>query len=213
MPHKNSSAPICTGAPPLDLRGAGWSELEACAELNSPGRADVARPLTEAGRAYIRVESIASRNGEIAVVDEHMLIEGVVKFGAEYKTESLIKPRVLRNRKVHVLVVWSAETKNARTGSSVAKYPLARGARSKRLERGQGFKCCWIEEQALVGIKVIRILQEGFLSWNEPWQAPLRCVGGQARSRADPHRGAFGVANDRTYLPTADNAVETIASR
>ena len=119
------------------MKGRGWLEFEPRTELNPARRAYVVCPLTEGGRAYIGVESIPSRNGEIAVVDEYMLVEGVIKLSAEYDVESLTYSGVLGNRKVHVFVVRPSEPKNARTLPGVAKYPRAGGARPSRLERGR----------------------------------------------------------------------------
>lgn len=89
-----------------------------------------------------------------------MLVKGVVELGAEYKVDALSDFCVLRDRKVHVLVVGSSEAKNARACARVSKHSHAAQARPGWLEGSEGFKRSYVKERPLCRVEIIGVLQE-----------------------------------------------------
>ena len=91
--------------------------------------------------ADVIVEGEVSSDIEIAVINEHVIVERVVELGPELQVEAFGQSRFLRNLEIHNLVVRPSESRvDTRASARVSKRPSAPGARAIRLERSDGLK-------------------------------------------------------------------------
>src|SRR5258708_470148 len=148
-----------------------------------------------------------------------MVVKRIIKLCPELEVDSLADPRILGQRKVHVLVVRASKAKNARARASVSKHPCAARARAGRFERCQGFECRWVEKPSagryvrgapLPGIEVIGVLEKRIHTLLKAHQAALSRVTREASARADPEWRTSRVANDRADLPASHHMIHGI---
>src|SRR6266849_1994959 len=139
-----------------------------------------------------------------------MLVERVKECEADLEISTLSDGGVLRNRKVHVLRVWTSQVGNARSHARVSEDSRTGRACAGWFKASELFECRWVEKRALARIVAIRVLEEGIHAvgcTHKAILAELRHHFARGRARAEPHRGSFGPVDEGTNLPATHQRI------
>ncbi len=166
-------------------------------------------------RADVIAEGEVSSDIEIAVINEHVIVERVVELSPELQGHAFGQGCLLHDRKINVLVVRTPKDRvDTRTRAGVPVNSRASEAGAGRLKGSDGFECRSIQQRSTIGnvrwaapltrVEAVHILQEWVHSRDAADQTTLvKLWHNLAGVGTNPHGSAARVANDRADLPSA----------